>query len=149
MNQAGKFFRELTVFQAAMWLITCLSIVAVVFVITYDELDNAPIHYLLLVAIAAASLSVVEKKVLPLLEKIKVGSYFEVSLATEAAVAIKELRVQNAGPLELSEPAVETGYEADQPFPTKKLSTAQLYHYERLSIRLYGLMAQIRNPNTL
>jgi tetratricopeptide (TPR) repeat protein len=145
-----KFFGELTLFQAVMWIITGFSLLAVVIVVIYDEIAIAPIHYLLLVAIAAASLSVVEKKVLPLLEKIKVGSYFEVSLASEAAVANRELQVPNAGPLELSEnDAAGNGYAADQPFPAKTMTSAQFYHYERLSIRLYGLMAQIRDPNTL
>jgi tetratricopeptide (TPR) repeat protein len=137
---------ERVLFKLTMWLIVFCSIIAIATKAMFHRPGAVPAHYLLIIAMVAAFLSIIvpnlESYILSRVSEISVGGF---KLVVAQAATIQELlKVERLTPNKNVERAP-----SDHPFPVAELKGFQLYEYEKFSHKLYHVVDQIKEPNDL
>lgn len=133
-----------------MWIVALFSIVLAIGKALFGKPEDTPFHYFLAITIIAAVLAVlisVSAQILPKFRKIGI-KVLEFELSGESALAQEVLQYAEFDPQHLT-PITAGDIDFSSPFPPKKLSESQKYHYERLSIKFYQNFDDIEDPNEL
>lgn len=142
---------QILFFRLTMWAVVLSSLGSVLTKALVGKPASVPLHCLLGFAVVAALLAVLvpslESYVFSRLSEISFGG-IKLELIAEAGTAISELKYKEILPSEI-ESRPNLNYPRDEPFPTPKLTGPQLYHYERLSQKLYRIFDHIKDPNQL
>ncbi|HEV7682839.1 MAG TPA: tetratricopeptide repeat protein [Pyrinomonadaceae bacterium] len=149
----GLHFLELTLFRVSMWVIVCASFAAVGTKAFWGKPSSVPVHYFLALAMVGALFATFAptfgEYAASRLHKVKFGG-FEVELSEAAGQASLHLKIADVRPWDRGMVAQSGGdLSYDTPFPSIKLTGPGLYEYERLSLRLYLLFDQVKDPNEL
>jgi tetratricopeptide (TPR) repeat protein len=143
---------EILTFRLCMWAVVFCSFGAIATKAFVAKPSSVPFHYFLILVLVAAFLATfaptLGEYASSRLHKVKFGG-FEVELKDAADAAILHLTIPEAPDLGTSVTELGDGPPADSPFPSIKLSLPAIYEYEKLSLRLYLLFDQVKDPNQL
>lgn len=135
-----------------MWAVVVASFAAIGTKAIWGKPSSVPVHYFLVLILVGMLLSTfaptLGEYAASRLHKLKFGG-FEVELSEAVGQASLHLKVEDVRgwDRELVDKAGDDSY--SDPFPSIKLSARGKYEYERLSLRLYLLFEQVKDPNEL
>jgi tetratricopeptide (TPR) repeat protein len=135
-----------------MWAVVATSFGALATKALIAKPSSVPLHYFLILVLVAAFLATFAPTLgdyaSSRLQKVKFGG-FEVELKDAVDAAVLHLKIPEAPDLGSSITDFGDDPPADNPFPSIKLSRPAIYEYEKLSLRLYLLFDQVKDPNEL
>lgn len=153
-SSSGSNYRlELKIFRLTMWAVVLCSFAGLGTKALIAKPSSVPFHYFLVLILIAAFLATfapaLGEYAASRLQKVKFAG-FEVDLSDAAVQASVSLHVPDV-PAWDSTVVAQVGGDlpSDNPFPSPKLTGRGIYEYERLSLRLYLLFDQVKDPNQL
>jgi tetratricopeptide (TPR) repeat protein len=151
---SGRYHHlELQIFRLSMWAVVVCSFTAIATKAFLAKPSSVPFHYFLILVLVGAFFATfaptLGEYASSRLQKVKFGG-FEVELSDAAGKASLRLQIPDVPAWDnMIVDQVGSRLPSDNPFPSMRLTGSGIYEYERLSLRLYLLFDQVKDPNQL
>ncbi len=126
---------ELLVFRVTMWAVVIACFVALLLKAIIGKPSSVPVHYFLVGIMLAATLEILLPRISSRIGEVSFGGVKVVLAQSEKA--LDDLLSAFEGP------------EESPDFEGEGLTDSQKYNYERLSLKLYRIFDQVKDPQTL